>query len=134
MWRKGLRPAIAWALVILVLCLMPGRAIPSWDWTNLISLDKPVHAFLFGVLVVLLVRGFRDQQPAVIAQARIVPVAFTLTVAYGALTEWMQQLDLLGRHGDLNDLIANTVGACLGLLYLRWRSGKERSAGIHNVA
>jgi hypothetical protein len=131
---RGLRPALAWALLILVLCLMPGEAVPSWDWTDLLNIDKPVHAVLFGVLLVLLVRGFRTARAGFLRPSRPMLVAFVGTVAYGALTEWMQQLEALGRHGDLNDLLANTVGAVLGMIYLRWRSHRKRPHGMEPVA
>jgi hypothetical protein len=130
---RGLRPAIAWALLILVLCLMPGEAVPSWDWTDLLNLDKPVHAVLFGVLLVLLVQGFRTARSQAFRPARPLLVAFVLTVAYGALTEWMQQLEALGRHGDLNDLVANTVGALLGMIYLRWQLNRQRAREMERV-
>jgi hypothetical protein len=130
---RGLRPAIAWALLILVLCLMPGEAVPSWDWTDLLNLDKPVHAVLFGVLLVLLVQGFRTARAEAFRPARPLLVAFVLTVVYGALTEWMQQLEALGRHGDLNDLVANTVGALLGMIYLRWQLNRQRAREMERV-
>jgi hypothetical protein len=134
MLLQGLRPALAWALMILVLCLMPGSAVPSWDWTELLNIDKPVHAVLFGVLLVLLVRGFRTLERPEWLRDRPVPWAFAVTVVYGALTELMQQLEALGRHGDLNDLIADAVGAGLGWGYLRWRWNRERPREMGEVA
>lgn len=40
--------------------------------------------------------------------------AVLIAIAYGAATELMQGLEALGRRTDLNDMIANTVGALLG--------------------
>ena len=39
-----------------------------------------------------------------------------------------------GTAVDVNDAVANTVGALLGAGYLRWRSRRERSAGSTKVA
>jgi len=123
-------PALLWALLILVLCLLPGRTLPQWEWADLFSLDKPVHAVLFGVLTVLVGRAFK-------LMARTGPVllwSVLLSVGYGLATEAMQQLQALGRHGDVNDAIANTLGAVGGALHLRRQWNRQRSAGSTKVA
>ena len=123
-------PALLWALLILVLCLLPGRTLPQWDWADLFSLDKPVHAVLFGVLTVLLGQGYRR----VGRTGPLLVWSVLLSVGYGLATEAMQQLQALGRHGDVNDAIANTVGAVAGAFHLRRRWNRERSAGSTKVA
>jgi hypothetical protein len=134
MTLRGTGPAVLWALLILLLCLMPGPALPKWDWADLFSLDKPVHAILFAVQFVLLVRALARDTWRSGPGSRVLVLAFLLTVAYGVLTEVMQHLEALGRHGNVNDALANTVGALLGAGYLRWRSRRERSAGSTKVA
>jgi hypothetical protein len=37
---RYLRLAIAWALLIAFLCLTPGKALPQWEWADLLSVDK----------------------------------------------------------------------------------------------
>lgn len=123
-------PPVLWALLILVLCLMPGRTLPQWDWADLFSLDKPVHAVLFGVFTVLLGRAFRLTK----RNGPLLLWAVLLSVAYGIGTELMQQLQALGRHGDVNDAIANTLGALAGAFYLWRRWNRERSARSPKVA
>jgi hypothetical protein len=123
-------PPLVWALLILVLCLMPGRTLPQWDWADLFSLDKPVHLVLFGVLTVLLGRAFRLAHPS----GPILLWSVLLSVGYGLATEALQQLQALGRHGDVNDAIANTMGALVGAFHLRRRWNRERSAGSTKVA
>ncbi len=123
-------PALFWALLILVLCLLPGRSLPQWEWADLFSLDKPVHAALFGVLTVLVGRAFK-------LSGRTGPVllwSVLLSVGYGLATEAMQQLQALGRHGDVNDAIANTLGAMGGALHLRRQWNRQRSTGSTKVA
>ena len=134
MTLRGKGPAVLWALLILLLCLIPGKTLPQWDWADLFSLDKPVHAFLFAVQLILVVRAMNGGTWRTGAGHRRMLWAFLLTVAYGALTEVMQHLEALGRHGDVNDALANTVGALLGVGYLRWLSRRERSAGSTKVA
>ena len=125
-------PALTWAALILVLCLLPGSELPSWDWADLISLDKPIHALLFGVLTVLVVRGMVPDR-SVQVSPKVLIAAVLMAVGYGVATEVMQELEALGRHGDVPDAIANALGAVTGAAYLRWRSVRERSVGSRKV-
>ncbi len=113
---RNLRWAIAWALIILVLCLIPGKALPVWNWFAILDLDKLVHTGMFFVLAVLLAGAF-------VKQGR--PQGYLLwsvliAVLYGLSTEWMQGLEALGRRTDINDMIANSVGALIAASYVRW--------------
>lgn len=123
-------PALGWASLILVLCLMPGQALPQWEWADLLSVDKAVHAFLFAVLYVLVHRWLIDRG---MAPSKALWVGLIACTAYGASTELMQQLPALGRRGDLGDLLANTAGVLLGMLVAhrpahRTRNGDPRTA------
>ncbi|MEZ4737874.1 MAG: VanZ family protein [Flavobacteriales bacterium] len=121
-----MRPALGWAAIILVLCLTPGSALPEWQWADLLSVDKFIHAAIFGILVLLLVRGFKGQAAGSTWAVRAAPIAAVIGVLYGASMEGMQQIPGLGRHGDLLDLIANTIGCLVALIWLRWRRTEER--------
>ena len=116
------RRALGWALCLLVLCLMPGAALPSWDWFDLLSLDKLVHAGMFGVLTLLLSSAFLKRG----APLHFLPWAIALSAAYGLGTEVLQGLEALGRRTDLNDMIANTVGAVGGAWFVASRRRKGR--------
>ena len=94
---RHLRWALLWAALIFVLCLMPGQAIPSWDWADLLNVDKLVHAALFAVLFLLLERGLRRFHAVEGKPAKVVLTAIVASVAYGGLMELMQQLPALGR-------------------------------------
>lgn len=126
-WRP-LRPAMAWAALILVLCLTPGAALPAWQWADLLSVDKLVHAIIFGVLVVLLGQGFQVQDQGSVLVRLALPLAVVLGVAYGGAMELMQQIPGLGRRGDWMDVIANTIGSILAFFGLRWWWGRKRRA------
>ncbi|MCB0770976.1 MAG: VanZ family protein [Flavobacteriales bacterium] len=125
LWRP-LRPAMAWGGLILVLCLTPGAALPTWQWADLLSVDKLVHAVIFGVLVMLLGRGFREQGLGSVLVPLALPLAAVLGIAYGGAMELMQQIPGLGRRGDWMDVIANTIGSILAFFGLRWWWGRQR--------
>jgi hypothetical protein len=111
-----------WALVILGLCLIPGRSLPEWDWFDLFDLDKFVHGAMFFVLAVLLAQALRTQGGV----PRYIVWACALSVGYGLATEVLQGLEALGRRTDLNDMIANAIGAASAGGFANWREKKER--------
>ncbi|MEO8068880.1 MAG: VanZ family protein [Flavobacteriales bacterium] len=119
---KIFRWALLWALCILVLCLIPGSTLPEWDWFSLLDLDKLVHAGMFGTLTVLLADALRKRD----GLSRYVLMAFLLSVTYGIATELMQGLEAMGRRTDPGDVVANTIGALIGVLYVRWREGRKK--------
>ncbi|MBX2971960.1 MAG: VanZ family protein [Flavobacteriales bacterium] len=118
-----LRLAIAWALLIAFLCLTPGKALPQWEWADLLSVDKLVHVLMFGVLSYLLARGFRARENNAWPDAKVLVIAGVLSFAYGALMELLQDIPGLGRNGDVVDLTANTIGAVVGawLVHRLWQ-------------
>ncbi len=120
---RSLRWSIAWALVILVLCLMPGKALPEWNWFALLDLDKLVHAGMFFVLAVLLAGAFvKHGRPQLYLFWSV-----AIAMLYGLSTEWMQGLEVLGRRTDMNDLIANSIGALLAAAYVNWKVKKGKA-------
>jgi VanZ family protein len=116
---RFLRLAIVWALLIAALCLTPGKALPQWEWADLLSVDKLVHMLMFGVLTYLSARGLRDRAANAWGNGRILLIAGALSFGYGALMEVLQGIPGLGRHGDLLDLTANTIGAVVGALLVK---------------
>lgn len=111
-------PALAWGLLILLLTLMPAKAVPDTGFMGRYHLDKVVHALLFGVLLLLVVRpneNIKAKSGAWLTQLRW--SAF-LVISYGALTEVLQELLPYGRNGDLLDLLADSLGVSLATAYL----------------
>lgn len=126
---RSLRWALLWALLILVLCLIPGSDLPQWSWADLLNVDKLVHALMFAVLVVLIVRGLRER-PASATGLGPILVAVLFAIPYGGALELMQGGLLTDRVADLGDFIANTIGCGLGWIFLRWRDhARKRPAG-----
>lgn len=119
---KIFRWVLLWALCILALCLIPGSSLPEWDWFSLLDLDKLVHAGMFGALTVLLADALRKRDNL----SRYVLMAFLLSVTYGIATELMQGLEAMGRRTDPGDVVANTIGALIGVVYVRWRERRKK--------
>ncbi|MEI6487627.1 MAG: VanZ family protein [Bacteroidota bacterium] len=115
MFFKYTKWSIVWALVILVLCGMPGRGIPHISFLELLSFDKFVHAGIFFVLLLLTVRGFSLQTLFSSLQLYAKSFSVITCIIYGGLLEIMQGTIFIERSADVFDFIANSVGCLIAL-------------------
>jgi len=120
MFRRTWIPAMAWALFILVLTLMPAQVVPGGGLLGRYHLDKVAHAVLFGVFLVLLVRALGWGTGRAKGGPRPLMVAALLAIGYGALTEVLQELTGAGRRGDVWDLVADAAGVIIAAAWLLW--------------
>jgi hypothetical protein len=120
---KYLWTPIVWFLVILVLCATPGKDIPHISFLELLAFDKWVHAGIFFILVLLMIRGFRMQRSGWIFDHAVI---FTLvfSISYGGILELLQGAVFEDRSADVYDFIANTFGAIVGVMLYRKLSAK----------
>lgn len=109
-----------WALLILILCGMPGKDIPHISFLELLSFDKFVHANIFFVFVLLTIRGLIVQTRFSGIQHSAKITAFLFCTAYGGLMEVMQGTLFADRSMDIYDFIANTFGCTIGCLCYNW--------------
>jgi VanZ family protein len=116
MFFKHTKWSMLWALIILVLCGIPGKDIPHISFLELLSFDKFVHASIFFVLILLTIRGFVMQTNFVNLQQSAKLIAFVGCVAYGGLLEVMQGTLFEGRSASIYDFIANSFGCTMGIL------------------
>jgi VanZ family protein len=103
--------AVCWAIVILILCSIPGREIPKItfiDWP-----DKIVHFLLFAAQSFFLLKSFSYRSRLSNVTAKV--SAVMLTISYGVLTELLQNYFFIDRTGDYSDAIADAIGAFTGL-------------------
>lgn len=110
--------ALLWALVILYLSGTPGSNIPRFDFK---LSDKIVHAVMYGLLVLALLRAsiplVNKQSP----RSRVVIICIGIAILYGILMEVLQATLFIGRSFDVADIVANTIGVVLALpAGLKW--------------
>jgi VanZ family protein len=105
--------AMLWALIILILCGIPGRDIPHISFLELLSFDKFVHAGIFFVFVLLTLRGLVLQGKNS-KHAKL--VAGMICISYGGLLEVMQGTFFSERSADVYDFIANSFGCIIGIV------------------
>lgn len=113
---------IVWAIFILILILLPSQQLPEIETYSLLSLDKLAHAFVFAVLVFLMIVGFIKQSTYPALRNNAIPYALCISMGYAIVLEITQLLSS-GRMVELYDGIANIVGCGLGfgLFYAVYR-------------
>ncbi|MCC6837344.1 MAG: VanZ family protein [Bacteroidia bacterium] len=119
MFFKHIKWAMLWALFILVLCGIPGRDIPHISFLELLSFDKFVHAGVFFVLLLLLIRGSVLQTRFHFLSRHSFLLSGSFCVLYGGVLELMQEVVFEERSADLYDFIANSFGVLMGLIFYR---------------
>jgi len=124
MFLKHTKWALLWALLILILCGIPGRDIPHISFLELLSFDKFVHASIFFVFMLLTVRGFMLQTTFKQLNQSPKTIAFFICVAYGGLMEIMQGTLFIERSADIFDFIANSFGCTMAVVMYNWMEKK----------
>lgn len=131
--RSGrILPPLAWIALSFYLSHQPTLPYPEGLDAKIISTMG--HVGVFGVLSVLIwwALGLRSDGVGIPPGGRSVPsgglalalgrrewLAIALTVAYGFIDEWHQSF-VPGRTPDWRDIVADTIGAVLAMLVVRW--------------
>lgn len=90
-------------------------------------MDKIVHfSFYCGAAFLgcfALVERFKD----ILSRKKVFFISFLFSVIYGIIIEVLQMTFTESRHGDILDVLANTCGAVVGVLLVKFVfSGKMR--------
>lgn len=107
---KYQRPALWWALIILILCSISFGSVGESP-LFFAGFDKLVHCGLFFVLTVFISHGFIRQNGGgqfTFINGVLVGLA---AIAYGAIIELLQLFVFTWRGPEWNDLFADSVGA-----------------------
>lgn len=114
---------IVWAIVIFVLCAMPGESVPN-PHLNIPHLDKIVHFGMFFVMALLICNELEYQTR--LKQRTIFIIAISITCLYGGIIEILQH-KYFNRSGDVMDLLADVAGGIIAcFLYSSLRKLKHR--------
>lgn len=102
--------SITWALIILILTLIPGKSIPEVGITDI---DKLVHAIIFGILLLLFYNWFAQQHSFELLKTHPLIFSSVFSFSYGFLIEILQNF-VPGRTFSAYDVLANSIGVALG--------------------
>lgn len=125
MFFRHTAPAFLWALLILLLCGMPGEAVPQLDFWDLFQFDKLIHAVIFGIQVLLLTVAFKKQYTFSRLKYYAAGSALVLGILYGIATEYLQLYVFSNRSFDIYDMTANTIGSFFGTIGFYILYGKK---------
>ncbi len=120
MFLKHNKWSLLWALIILILCGIPGRDIPHISFLEMLSFDKFVHAGIFFTLILLTIRGLLLQTTFVKLKQNAKWAALIICIIYGGILEILQGFLFVGRSADVFDFLADSFGSTLGLLMYSW--------------
>jgi len=107
---KSSIPIIIWAFTILVLSGYPGDKIIALP---LIGFDKLVHIIMYTGFSFLLCLAIKKEHLSLLKDKSLV---ILISVLYGGFMEICQHYIFINRNGNWPDVIANSIGAILGIL------------------
>lgn len=111
------RYAIIWAFFILFACGSSPGTLRELRLDDLFGYDKPIHALLFGTQSFLLIQANRRYAAL---RKKMIWQWCSVSAFFGALIELMQKWVFTGRSYDYFDMLANTLGCVIVLIfYLR---------------
>jgi len=109
---------LAWTLLILLVCLMPGDKLSSSSFLSFKGADKLVHFTLYLVLLILIGKGLVSYFQSSYSRNRIIALSFLYCLFLGIGVEFIQSVFIAGRLGDFFDVLANAIGSSIGVLIL----------------
>lgn len=119
-------PGILCGIVILILTGLPGSLFPSVKPS--LGLDKIVHLIMYAGFAFACLWGYRKQfvSNGLAYKKKAILLAVVIGIAYGGLTEIMQEYLVPKRTGDWYDFLADCIGTALGAIvfYLFFRRKK----------
>jgi len=104
---------IIWFTIILILLCLPGFTLPKSKLFSGIEIDKFVHIFLFGVLVLLWNAHYTQKNPGIQFLINTFFMIFLIITAWGISMEFVQYYFIPKRDFDIADIAADLVGSSL---------------------
>ena len=92
------------------------------------GLDKVAHLLMYATFAFLCLWGYRQQfvSNGIAYQRKALLIAVIIGIAYGGITELMQEYLVPSRTGDWIDFLADIIGTLVGttIIYLFYRHKK----------
>lgn len=104
-----------WFLTITWLSTKGGISLPGF---SLVGTDKLAHAGAYGLLSWLVLKAYGT------ASMKLYWLVGGFAFLYGALMEWVQFTWFPNRFFEVDDMLANGIGAAGGVLFFHYVSRK----------
>jgi len=107
-------PVGIWFVLVTYLSLVSGRYLRSSWLSSIPYQDKVIHMGVYFVAAVLMMYGIGGRG----GRTFLTGVVYTLIfcIMWGGMLEYLQDVMSRGRHFDIFDIIANIIGALLGVV------------------
>jgi VanZ family protein len=130
MIRKLFIISLIWAVLIMIVCAIPGNDLPSIELFRIPNFDKIVHAVLYFPLAFVLGAEFDLSGKNWL---KYMGPVFTMLIIsiYGGLIEVLQEKLFVNRSADIDDVLSDIIGGLAGLAvyYLFFRPFFRRLSG-----
>jgi VanZ family protein len=127
MIRKLFFISLIWAILIMVVCAIPGNDLPEIRLFTIPNFDKIVHAVLYFPLAFVIGAEFDLSKKIWL---KLAGPGFTMVIIalYGGLIEILQAKLFVDRSADLDDVLFDLIGGLAGLTvyYLFFRPFFQR--------
>lgn len=107
---------VVWFVVVVTLSLMPGDSTP--DLPRIPYLDKVVHFTFYFVFTVLFFLTLKYECKCVKKLAYIYAISALFAFLLGISVELLQKTITTTRSGDVYDVLFNTFGTVVALLFV----------------
>ncbi|MER2998842.1 VanZ family protein [Pontibacter populi] len=111
---------IIWAAVILLTTLLPSSSMPSVSVWDLISFDSFAHASMFAVLCFLMIVGLTKQYTLPKLKHYAIRMSLFVSTMFGIAIEILQFSVVPGRSAEIMDIVSNSIGCLIGIVFFRW--------------
>jgi len=112
--------SIVWASIILLLSGLPSSNFPELSFWNFLTFDKFAHALFYAIFVVLVAIGEVKHHRFSSKRSMSIIKGFTVGMVFGLLMEIFQAFVFIDRSADWADVVANTFGCLIGVIYFKW--------------
>ena len=122
--KSYLSAALIWTSSILLLCLEPASELPK---VEINYVDKLVHFTFHFVFIILWYLYFKSTTKIINYKTPI--ILFFVSLVFGIVIEWSQQVFTTSRKGDILDVISNISGAftaLMAILFVKYYSNKKK--------
>lgn len=86
---------------------------------NIPHIDKLVHFVFYFGLVVLAAKAAKEISKGILKPGKTLIYIVVFAIVYGILIELLQYGFTENRHGDVLDVLANSLGAVTGMLVVK---------------
>jgi VanZ family protein len=108
-------PALTWACIIALLCLLPQTAFYNPGFLQKLPADKIIHFGMFFILSFLVWYGIQNKLPGFFNRRFL--IILLILFSYGGITELAQDWLTKTRHTEFLDFLSDIAGVTLGFFF-----------------